>query len=85
MSTIEEKYQRPLMSCMTQVLPELEDAGKTCQVSKKDVNAIKTLIEHDNHHNRRKIEKLIGKGTFLDFFLDRPFLVAASRIFIRLQ
>ncbi len=62
MTTIQEKYERPLMSCMTQTLPELKEAEKTCKVPKTDVANIKALIEHDNHHNRRKIESLIGRG-----------------------
>ncbi|CAD7948481.1 unnamed protein product [Amoebophrya sp. A25] len=59
MATIEDKYKRRLMTCMTHVLPEFDEAAKTCTLSLSDVKGIQTLIEHDNHENRRKFENLI--------------------------
>ena len=59
MTTVEAKYKKRLLTCMTHVLPEYDDAAKTVTVPNQDVKTIATLIEHDNHGNRRRVEALV--------------------------
>ena len=59
MATVEQKYKRRMLTCMSHVLPEYEQACNDSKLTSQDVETIKHLIEHDNHHNRRKIEELI--------------------------
>ena len=44
---------------MQHVLPEINDAWNSGNLTKEDAAAISFLVEHDNHHNRRKIEALV--------------------------
>jgi acyl-CoA oxidase len=44
---------------MRVILPGVEDASENAKMTLDDAKTVQTLLEHDNHKNRRKIETLV--------------------------